>query len=78
MHVPDIDLDLVRCFVTVVESGGFTQASKRQHLTQSAITLKIKRLEDLLGQRLFFKTAPQASERTPRKGSKAPALAESY
>src|SRR5580704_6729395 len=58
MHVPDIDLDLVRCFVTVVESGGFTQASKRLHLTQSAITLKIKRLEDLLGQRLFFKTAP--------------------
>jgi DNA-binding transcriptional LysR family regulator len=58
MHVPDIDLDLVRCFVTVVESGGFTQASKRLHLTQSAITLKIKRLEDLLGQRLFVKTVP--------------------
>jgi hypothetical protein len=38
MRVPDIGLDLVRCFVTVVESGGFTQASKRLHLTQSAIT----------------------------------------
>jgi DNA-binding transcriptional LysR family regulator len=58
MHVPDIDLDLVRCFVTVVESGGFTQASERLHLTQSAVTLKIKRLEDLLGQRLFVKTVP--------------------
>lgn len=56
MRVPDIDLDLVRCFVTVVECGGFTSASKRLHLTQSAITLKIKRLEDLLGQRLFVKT----------------------
>ena len=56
--MPDIDLDLVRCFVTVVESSGFTQASKRLHLTQSAITLKIKRLEDLLGQRLFVKTVP--------------------
>lgn len=58
MRVPDLDLDLVRCFVTVVECGGFTPASKRLHLTQSAITLKIKRLEDLLGQRLFVKTAP--------------------
>ena len=56
--MPDIDLDLVRCFVTVVESSGFTQASKRLHLTQSAITLKIKRLEDLLGQRLFVKMVP--------------------
>ena len=56
--MPDIDLDLVRCFVTVAESSGFTQASKRLHLTQSAITLKIKRLEDMLGQRLFVKTVP--------------------
>ena len=48
MRIPDLDLDQVRCFVTVVESGGFTQASRRLHLTQSAITLKIKRLEELL------------------------------
>ena len=48
MRIPDLDLDLVRCFVTVVESGSFTQAAKRLRLTQSAITLKIKRLEDLI------------------------------
>jgi DNA-binding transcriptional LysR family regulator len=51
-----LDLDLLRCFVTVVESGGFTQAAKRLRLTQSAITLKIKRLEDLLERRLFSRT----------------------
>jgi len=34
---PDINLDLIRCFLTVVESGGFTQASKRLHVTQSGI-----------------------------------------
>ena len=54
VRVIDLDLDLLRCFLTVVESGGFTRASKRLHLTQSAITLKIKRLEDLLERRLFF------------------------
>jgi DNA-binding transcriptional LysR family regulator len=57
VHVIDLDLDLLRCFLTVVESGGFTRASKRLHLTQSAITLKIKRLEDLLERRLFFPTS---------------------
>jgi hypothetical protein len=39
-------LDLVRCFLIVADSGGFTQASKQLFLTQSAVTLKIKRLED--------------------------------
>jgi DNA-binding transcriptional LysR family regulator len=56
VRVTDLDLDLLRCFVTVVESGGFTPASKRLHLTQSAVTLKIKRLEDLLQRRLFLRT----------------------
>src|SRR5258708_36086137 len=52
----DIDLDLIRCFLTVVESGGFNQASKRLHVTQSGITLKIKRLEEQLKSRLFRRT----------------------
>ena len=56
MPVPDLDLDLVRCFVTVVESGSFTKTAKRLRLTQSAITLKIKRLEDLIERRLFLRT----------------------
>src|SRR6266446_1104935 len=56
MPCPDIDLDLIRCFLTVVESGGFTQASKRLHVTQSGITLKIKRLEQQLKCRLFRRT----------------------
>src|SRR5580765_8820174 len=53
---PDINLDLARCLLTVVESGGFTQASKRLHVTQSGITLKIKRLEEQLNCRLFRRT----------------------
>src|ERR1051326_485865 len=52
----DIDLDLARTFLTVVESGGFTSASRRLHLTQSGITLKIKRLEEQLNCRLFQRT----------------------
>jgi len=56
MPCPDIDLDLIRCFLTVVESGGFTQASKRLHVTQSGVTLKIQRLQEQLKCRLFRRT----------------------
>ncbi|HEY3855349.1 MAG TPA: LysR family transcriptional regulator [Verrucomicrobiae bacterium] len=52
----DIDLDLMRTFLTVLESGGFTQASKRLGVTQSGITLKIQRLEQQLNCRLFKRT----------------------
>src|SRR3984957_776494 len=56
IYHPDLNLDLIRGFLTVVESGGFTQASKRLHVTQSGITLKIKRLEVQLKCRLFRRT----------------------
>jgi DNA-binding transcriptional LysR family regulator len=50
---PDLDLDLLRCFVSVVETGSFTLAAKRLHLTQSAVTLRIQRLEEILNHELF-------------------------
>lgn len=52
-----LDLDLVRCFLQVAESGGFTQASRRLHLSQSAVSLKIQRLELLLGRKVFERTS---------------------
>lgn len=53
----DLDLDLIRCFVAVAECGGFTAAGKRLHLTQSAVSLKIQRLEALLNRRIFTRTS---------------------
>ncbi|WP_376097549.1 LysR family transcriptional regulator [Roseomonas sp. CCTCC AB2023176] len=57
MRVPDLDLDLLRAFVAVAERGGFTAATAALGLTQSAISLKIRRLEDLLGQRVLDRTS---------------------
>jgi DNA-binding transcriptional LysR family regulator len=57
VSTPDLDLDLVRCFVTVAESGGFTAASRRLHLTQSAVSLKIQRLEGLVGRSVLVRTS---------------------
>ncbi len=43
-----LDLELLRCFVAVVDGGGFTQAAKRLHKTQSTISQQLKRLEERL------------------------------
>ncbi|MCB4824033.1 LysR family transcriptional regulator [Roseicella aerolata] len=57
MRIPDLDLDLLRCFVTVAERGGFTAAGQALGLTQSAVSLKVKRLEDLVQRRVFERTS---------------------
>ena len=57
MKTPDLDLDLVRCFLTVAERKGFTAAASRLNLTQSAVSLKIQRLEMLLGKTLFERSS---------------------
>src|SRR5258708_20470859 len=51
------DLELLRSFVSVVESGGFTRGGERVHRTQSTVSQKIKRLEDDVGQPLLNRTA---------------------
>lgn len=57
MRLPDLDLDLLRCFVTVAERGGFTAAGQALGLTQSAMSLKVKRLEDVVRRRVFDRTS---------------------
>lgn len=63
----NIDMDLLRSFVTIVELGSFTRAAERLYRTQSAISLQVKRLEELAGQPLFQRggrgvTTTQAGE----------------
>ncbi len=57
MRYPDLDLDLLRCFITVADNGGFTAAASTLGLTQSAVSLKVKRLEELVGRRVFTRTS---------------------
>ena len=61
MRVPDLDLDLLRCFVEVAERGGFTAAGTALGLTQSAVSLKVKRLEDLVGRSLLTRGPKRAT-----------------
>jgi DNA-binding transcriptional LysR family regulator len=52
-HRRNIDMDLLRSFVTIIEVKSFTRAAERLLRTQSAISLQMKRLEEQLGCRLF-------------------------
>jgi DNA-binding transcriptional LysR family regulator len=58
MAMRALDLEAVQAFVLVADLNSFTRAAEALDTTQSAVSLKIKRLEDGLGRRLL--------ERTPR------------
>jgi DNA-binding transcriptional LysR family regulator len=49
-------LDAVQAFVLTAEMKSFTRAAEAMDSTQSAVSLKIKRLEDALGRRLLDRT----------------------
>lgn len=49
----NIDIALLRAFLAVAEGGSFTAASRSLNLTQSAVSMQIKRLEDIVGGALF-------------------------
>lgn len=49
----DLNLKEVRAFLAIVELGSFTRAASRLNLSQPALTVQIKRLEEVLQTRLF-------------------------
>jgi DNA-binding transcriptional LysR family regulator len=53
-----LDVDAVQAFVLVADFQSFTRAAEALDTSQAAISVKLKRLEDRLGERLI--------ERTPR------------
>ena len=57
MRHPDLELDLLRAFVAVAETGSFTAAADVVHRSQSAVSQKVLRLEEILGRRVFDRTS---------------------
>ena len=50
-----LEPELLRSFVAIAETGGFTAAAQRVHRTQSAVSMQIRRLEEQLGAELFLR-----------------------
>ncbi|HCQ64310.1 MAG TPA: LysR family transcriptional regulator [Rhodobacteraceae bacterium] len=49
----NLDMTALRAFATVAEAGGVTRAAGLLHLTQSAVSMQLKRLEEALGRQLL-------------------------
>jgi DNA-binding transcriptional LysR family regulator len=56
MTMKALDIEAVQAFVLAAELNSFTRAAEALETTQSAVSLKIKRLEDGLGRRLLDRT----------------------
>ena len=51
--IRNLDMTALRSFVTVADTGGVTRAAQQLNLTQSAVSMQLKRLEESLGQPLL-------------------------
>ena len=60
----NLDLGTLRSFVTIADSGSMTRAAGRLFMTQSAISMQIKRLENSLGMSVFDRSSQGMSTTT--------------
>ncbi|KQT55019.1 LysR family transcriptional regulator [Aureimonas sp. Leaf454] len=51
-----LDLDQLRSFVAIVDTGSFTRAADEVFKTQSAVSMQMRKLEERLGVQLFERT----------------------
>ncbi|MCQ4242172.1 LysR family transcriptional regulator [Stutzerimonas stutzeri] len=50
-----MDIDLARTFLEIIRSGSFIATAERLHITQTAVTARVRSLESQLGCRLFIR-----------------------
>jgi molybdenum-dependent DNA-binding transcriptional regulator ModE len=51
--LPNLDVDLLKTFAVLAETGNFTRTAEEVGRTQSAVSMQVKRLEDLVGKPLL-------------------------
>jgi len=57
----DLHIDMLRCFMEVARTGSFTKAGNNIGLTQSGVSVKIRRLEERLSSQIFNRTSKSLS-----------------
>ncbi len=55
-----LDLDQLKTFVAIAESGSFTRAADVVHKTQSAVSMQMRRLEERIGKPIFCRDGRQS------------------
>ncbi len=56
-HLPRLDPEWLSTFLAIAEHGGVLAASRAMHISQPALSARIQRLEDAVGQSLFQRTS---------------------
>jgi DNA-binding transcriptional LysR family regulator len=56
-----MDIVLARTFLEIVTCGNFARAAERLHVTQTAVSVRVRTLEGLLGRKLFVRNKAGAS-----------------
>ena len=51
----NLDIDLLKTFIAIAEHGSYTKAAEHVHKTQSAISMQMKRLEEIIERPVFHK-----------------------
>jgi DNA-binding transcriptional LysR family regulator len=51
--IPNLDVDLLKTFLAIADTGSFTRAAEEVNKTQSAVSMQMKRLEETLARPLF-------------------------
>lgn len=59
--LPLLELDVLRTFVAIAETGSFTAAANAVFRTPSAVSMQIKKLEEVLGRPVFTRDARSVS-----------------
>lgn len=58
--IPNLDVDLLKTFLAIADTGNFTRAAEEVNKTQSAVSMQMKRLEELVGRPLFVRDGRQS------------------
>ena len=56
-----MEIALARTFLEIVGSGSFIRAAERLHVTQTAVSVRVRTLESLLGRKLFERSKSGAA-----------------
>ena len=54
-QTPLLELDLLKSLIAIAETGNFSAAAEVVHRTPSAISMQVKRMEELLGRPIFVR-----------------------
>ncbi len=51
--LPALEIDVLKTFVAIAETGSFSKAAARVYRTPSAVSMQVKKLEEMLGRPMF-------------------------